>query len=162
MDPQLSEDVSDIPERQAYHWEEIVKILAIDQSRLMLRAIEKAIKERGYRFVFAENGAGGLAKIRKHGRDTSLIILEDDLPLISGVEVLQRVRSDSNYGHIAVLMTSDDGNASSVKRAINAGADSYLMKPFSREQLMERIDQILAAKQRKGVYLRQTPKPSSE
>jgi two-component system chemotaxis response regulator CheY len=123
-----------------------MKILIIDDSCIVRRVISKAARELGLRTIEAENGADGLAKLRKQCSDICLIVLDWNMPVMDGYEFLTRIRSEEDYNHIPVIMATSDGVKEDVLKALKAGVDSYLVKPFTEECLCNRIREILAAK----------------
>ncbi len=121
-----------------------MKILVVDDSGIIRRAISKIAVNQGYKPIEAENGADGLAKLRKHGTDIGLVILDWNMPVMDGFELLTKIRSMQEYQHIPVVMATSDGAEEDVVKAIKAGADAYLVKPFTPEALSERIKSVLS------------------
>ena len=120
-----------------------MKILLADDSGIMRRVIAKVATNLGYHPIEAENGADGLAKLRKHSSDIALIILDWNMPVMDGYEVLEKIRAQEEYNHIPVLMATADGVQEDVIKALKAGANSYLVKPFTEESLSERIAELV-------------------
>ena len=127
-----------------------MKILVVEDSGIMRRAIAKIALEQGFKVVEAENGADGLAKLRKQGADIGLVILDWNMPVMDGYELLTKIRSMPEYQHVPILMATADGAEEDVVKAIKAGADSYLIKPFTAETLSERIKSVLSARSAVG------------
>lgn len=121
-----------------------MKILVVDDSGIMRRVISKVANDNGYKSIEAVNGADCLTQLRKNENNISLIILDWNMPVMDGYEVLVKIRSEDRYDHIPVLMATADGVEEDVVKAIKAGADSYLVKPFTPENLAERIKKILS------------------
>jgi two-component system chemotaxis response regulator CheY len=103
----------------------------------------KAVHEAGYKTVEAENGMEALARLRAHGPTINLVVLDWNMPVMSGYEVLVKMRSQEEYSDIPVLMATSDGVEEDVKKAIKAGATGYLVKPFTPEALVKQIANIL-------------------
>lgn len=120
-----------------------MKILTMEDSGLIRRAIVKVANEKGFEAIEAENGAEGLMQLRKNAKDLALIILDWNMPVMDGYEVLQKIRANDDYDNIPILMATSDGVAEDVVKAIKAGANSYLVKPFNRKELSDRIDEVL-------------------
>lgn len=120
-----------------------MKILVVDDSAIMRRVIGKVANQLGFKTVEADQGAECLAQLRKHADDIGLVVLDWNMPVMDGLEVLKRVRSTSEYDHIQVLMATADGVEEDVISAIEAGANSYLVKPFTEESLSARICELL-------------------
>ncbi|MCP4633750.1 MAG: response regulator, partial [candidate division Zixibacteria bacterium] len=107
-----------------------MRILIAEDSALMRRAIVNVINKLKHDAVEAENGADAMAILRKQYNKIGLIILDWNMPLMDGYEVLTKVRSDERYGNIPILMATAIGVKADVIKAIKAGADSYIVKPY--------------------------------
>lgn len=100
----------------------------------MARALRINLRARGYEVTVAPDGATGLAELAKNPAD--LVILDLGLPDIDGVDVVAGIRA---WSAVPVLVLSArDGDADKVQ-ALDAGADDYLTKPFSMEELLARL-----------------------
>ncbi len=121
-----------------------MKILIVDDSRIMRRSIGKVAAEMGLEVLEAENGADALSKLQNNSRDISLIVLDWNMPVMDGYQVLKKIRSISAFNQMPVLMATSDGVESDVKRALVAGATDYLIKPFTKEDIKARIAKLIA------------------
>lgn len=111
-----------------------LRVLLIEDDERMARALRVNLQARGYDVSIAHDGATGLAQLAQNPAD--LVILDLGLPDIDGVEVVSGIRA---WSLIPVLVLSArDGDADKVK-ALDAGADDYLTKPFSMEELLARL-----------------------
>ncbi|MDH3891947.1 MAG: response regulator [candidate division Zixibacteria bacterium] len=119
-----------------------MKILIAEDSALIRRGIAKIVTDQGFKPIEAENGAEALAKLRKNERDIALVILDWNMPLMDGYEVLCKIRSQNDCAHIPVLMATSDGAEEDVIKAIKAGANSYLVKPFKPEDMARQINEL--------------------
>jgi len=137
-----------------------MKVLIVEDSGLIRRVIAKVATEQGYDTIEAGNGADGLAKLRKHGREIHLVVLDWNMPVMDGYEVLTKIRSAQEYDHVAVLMATSDGIEEDVIKALKAGADGYLVKPFTEETLSGRMEELLNAP--KNVRQRPCLKPAND
>jgi two-component system response regulator MprA len=109
-------------------------LLADDDSRLR-QFLELELQEEGYAVRSCSDGMGALTDIRQQPPD--LVILDWMLPDLSGVEVCQRLRSTGL--HLPVLMLTGRDAVADRVQALDAGADDYLVKPFSIEELLARL-----------------------
>lgn len=119
-----------------------MKIVIAEDSALIRRGIAKVVTNSGFKPIEADNGAEALALLRKNYQDTALVILDWNMPIMDGYEVLVKVRSQSEYDHIPVLMATSDGVEEDVLKAIKAGANSYLVKPFKPEDMAKQIENL--------------------
>ena len=126
-----------------------MRILIAEDSALMRRAIVNVVGKLGHEAIEAENGASAIGTLRKQHEKIGLIILDWNMPVMDGYEVLQKVKSDERYANIPVLMATSDGVRDDVIKAIKTGASGYIIKPFQPEELSKRINEILKAPQKK-------------
>ena len=96
-----------------------------------------------WHFLSARDGVGGLSQAREHLPD--LILLDLQLPALSGDQVLTELRADPRTRHLPVLLLSADATAHSRERLLALGANAYLSKPFSIAELLEKLDAMLPA-----------------
>lgn len=113
---------------------EKVRVLIVEDDERMARALRVNLHARGYEVTVAHDGTGCLAQLAQNPAD--LVILDLGLPDIDGVEVVAGIRA---WSAVPVLVLSArDGDADKVQ-ALDAGADDYLTKPFSMEELLARL-----------------------
>ena len=110
------------------------QILAVEDDAPVRNLITTTLKAHNYRFITAANGQAAVAETASHNPD--IVLLDLGLPDIDGVEVIRRIRSWSNVPIIVISARSEDGDKID---ALDAGADDYLTKPFSVEELLARL-----------------------
>lgn len=123
-----------------------MKILFVDDSGVLRRSMVKTAQAAGFKTVEAENGAEALARLRKHSQSLDLVVLDWNMPVMDGYEVLVKIRAEEDYSKIPILMATSDGVEEDVVKAIQAGAAGYLVKPFTPEKLISQIRSIVDAK----------------
>jgi DNA-binding response OmpR family regulator len=112
-----------------------MRILAIEDEPAILRMLERGLTASGHQVLTAENGEDGVILATDEGVD--LVLLDISLPGMSGHDVLPRIRARRPELPVLMLTARDDiGNK---VRALDAGADDYLTKPFAFEELLARI-----------------------
>lgn len=116
----------------------MVNILFIDDDRNLHRLVEAYLKSEGYTVYLAEDGAQGLALLRRHRPD--LIILDVMLPGRDGFTLLGQIRQESG---VYVLMLTARAEEPDRIVGLTLGADDYLTKPFSPRELVARVKAIL-------------------
>ena len=99
------------------------------------------LAQQGYQVVDAHDGDSGLQAI-SNGLVTDIVILDIKLPGIDGLQLLERLRSMDRWRDVPVMMLSADGDEPSVARALNAGANDYLVKPFDPTELIARLNRL--------------------
>ncbi|HGY5533736.1 MAG TPA: response regulator transcription factor [Prochlorococcus sp.] len=112
------------------------RILLVDDEPRLTELLRLELDVEGYEVSVAENGASGLIKARSEP-PPNLIILDWNLPDFTGVDVCQRIRSSGIKTPILMLTGNDD--VTDRVKALDAGVDDYLTKPFSIEELMARL-----------------------
>jgi two-component system KDP operon response regulator KdpE len=111
-----------------------VKILIADDDPQILRALKITLGARGYSIVTAANGAEALDRAIEHHPD--LVMLDLGMPRLTGIEVIEGIRG---WSQVPILVVSGRSGAADKVEALDAGADDYVTKPFSIEELLARI-----------------------
>jgi two-component system KDP operon response regulator KdpE len=109
-------------------------ILVVEDDRPVRNLITTTLKAHDYRYIQAENGETAILEATSHNPD--VILLDLGLPDMDGVEIIQKVRTWSNVPIIVISARSEDSDKI---EALDAGADDYLTKPFSVEELLARL-----------------------
>lgn len=110
------------------------QILVVEDDPPVQNLITTTLKANEYRFITAKNGETAVSETAS--RNPDIILLDLGLPDIDGVEVIKRIRSWSNVPIIVISARSEDSDKID---ALDAGADDYLTKPFSVEELLARL-----------------------
>ncbi|MCI9104340.1 MAG: response regulator transcription factor [Lachnospiraceae bacterium] len=111
-----------------------LQILVVEDDTPVRNLITTTLKTHNYRFVVATNGTEAVMEAASHNPD--IILLDLGLPDIDGVEVIRRVRS---WSHVPIIVISARSEDTDKIDALDAGADDYLTKPFSVEELLARL-----------------------
>lgn len=108
--------------------------MVVEDESKIARFLELELKHEGYEVELAFDGRDGLEKASK--QDIDLVILDLMLPLLSGIEVLRRIRKSSD---LPVIMLTAKDDVSDKVVGLDSGADDYVTKPFAIEELLARI-----------------------
>lgn len=119
------------------------KILIADDEPSIVAALEFLLQRNDYEVRIAHNGDEALEQIEAFHPD--LVLLDLMMPQKSGYEVCARVRQRADWHDIKIVMLSARGREAEVSRGLAAGADLYVIKPFSTRELMGKIEELLAA-----------------
>ena len=115
-----------------------MKALVVDDSRAMRRIIAKLLLELGFEVHEADSGSEAMQQA--HRLDgLSVVLLDWNMPGMDGREVLERLRADPKTADLPVMMVTTESEMEQVEVALNAGASEYLMKPFDRQALLEKL-----------------------
>ena len=115
-----------------------MKALVVDDSRSMRMILSKQLRELGFNVEEAESGQEALAKLHSGG-PADLVLLDWNMPDMDGREVLGLIRSQPLYNSTRVMMVTTESEMSQVSIALEAGANEYLMKPFDKNALAEKL-----------------------
>ena len=110
------------------------KILVIEDDKLIRNLIKMTLETHGYKYIAANNGEVALMEVTSHNPD--IILLDLGLPDIDGVSIIEKIRTWSSIPIIVISARSEDHDKIT---ALDAGADDYLTKPFSVEELLARL-----------------------
>jgi DNA-binding response OmpR family regulator len=117
------------------------KILIADDEPNIVTSLEYLMQKSGYDVKIARNGDEALALVESFLPD--LVLLDVMMPRKSGYEVCQQIRERPDWLHIKVVMLSAKGREAEVNKGLSLGADIYITKPFSNQELIARIDDLL-------------------
>jgi two-component system KDP operon response regulator KdpE len=110
------------------------RVLIVDDEPPIRRFLRTSLTAQGYQTLEAENGEQALSALAKNRVD--VVLLDLGLPDIDGVDVLQRIRANSN---VPVIVLSSRADEPSKVRALDLGADDYVTKPFGTDELLARL-----------------------
>jgi len=117
------------------------KILVVDDEPNIVLSLEFLMSQAGYEVRTAENGDEALRIVAQDRPD--LVLLDINLPDISGYEVCQQIRANADRGAIKILMITAKGRAVEREKGLALGADDYITKPFSAQEVIEKVAQYL-------------------
>lgn len=109
-------------------------ILVVEDDAPVRSLIATTLKTHDYKYLSAQNGAGAITEALSHNPD--VVLLDLGLPDMDGVDVIRKIRSWSNMPIIVISARTEDSDKI---EALDAGADDYLTKPFSVEELLARL-----------------------
>lgn len=117
-----------------------MKILVCEDDFMMIKAIEHGLTRDGYEVDIATDGNQASEKISKNNYD---IIMTDLLmPFVGGLELINKIRNELNL-QTPIIVLSQLGNEETVIEAFKLGADDYVTKPFSPNELSIRVKKLL-------------------
>lgn len=117
------------------------KIIIIDDEPSVGTLLKINLKQKGYSVATAESGVEGIAKAEAEQFD--LIILDVALPGMNGIEICQTFREIKNYLEVPIVMISSRSDNLTIEQTQRAGASDYLVKPFTFEELIQKIEDHL-------------------
>jgi two-component system cell cycle response regulator len=117
------------------------KILTVDDSKTVRIIVRKAFKPFDCEILEAGNGVEGLAVAAKNSPD--LILLDVTMPVMDGVEMLTKLKSDPQIKGIPVIMLTAEGGRDNVLKIAKIGVRDYLVKPFKEDALIEKAGRVI-------------------
>lgn len=122
---------------------EKLKILAVDDNSISLAAIEQELKDE-YEVIPLNSGVRALQYLKREKPD--LILLDIQMALKDGIETLREIRNREGGSDIPVIMLTSMRDRNTVVESSKLGVEDYLVKPFNRRDLHERVDRVLKRK----------------
>ena len=114
-----------------------MRALIVDDSRFVRGFLRSLLEEKEMECVEAADGQAGLDRL--HGGESfDLALIDWNMPVMGGLEMLKRLRAEG-FSAIKVMMVTTEAENDYILRALDAGADEYLMKPFDDEALTEKL-----------------------
>jgi len=114
------------------------RAIVVDDSRAMRTILRRALEERGFSVTEAGHGKEARARLGQM-RIPHLALVDWNMPEMNGIELVAALRSDPNYNKLAIVMVTSESEPAQVERALNTGANEYIMKPFSNDALEEKL-----------------------
>ena len=119
---------------------EMRRVLIVDDEPNIVTALEFLFRRSGYDVRVATNGAEALEQIDSYRPD--VVLLDVMMPVKSGYEVCQKVRERPDLAGVRIVMLSAKGSEAEVSKGLSLGADLYITKPFSTQELVAAIDRL--------------------
>lgn len=116
-----------------------MKILVVDDSKLMHKMYEVMLRQ--HELVHAFDGRDALTRLWEH-QDVGLVLLDINMPLMTGLELLAERRRDERLRDVPVIVISTEGKEEDTQRALELGANAYIRKPFGALELSEAIERV--------------------
>lgn len=118
-----------------------MSILVVDDFPTMRRIVRSLLKELGYTNVEeAEDGQDALSKLRAGGYE--FVVSDWNMPNLDGLEMLKQIRADDALKSLPVLMVTAEAKKENIIAAAQAGANGYVVKPFTAATLEEKLNKI--------------------
>jgi len=114
-----------------------MRALIVDDSRFVREFLRRLLEERGIECEEATDGRAGMERLHS-GTEFDVALLDWNMPVMGGLEMLQRLRGEG-FGNLKVMMVTTEAENDFIVRSLDAGADEYLMKPFDGEALGEKL-----------------------
>lgn len=120
-----------------------MKVLIAEDNAVNRELLREVLEARGYEVIDAVDGQEALAKIEESR--PNLVLLDIDMPLLDGFEVIRRIRENAQLQHLPVLAVTAYAMKDDRERVIAAGFDGYVAKPVNAAMLIHEMEQLLKA-----------------
>jgi len=117
----------------------MAKALVVDDSRAVRMLLTRALKQIGYEVQEAANGKEALEAIEAGNSGVKLVLADWNMPEINGLDLLKRLRQNPALSSLVVVMVTTETDIDRIAEALEAGANEYVMKPFTQEILTEKL-----------------------
>ena len=122
-----------------------MKVLVVDDSPTMRRIVVQMLKKIGYSDVVeAGDGREALERLQAEG-DIELVCTDWNMPVMSGLELVQAIRGDESLSSLPILMVTTRNMKDDIITAMRAGVNNYVTKPFDPQTIKEKIDKVMGA-----------------
>lgn len=121
------------------------KVLTIDDSGIIRKIIRGTVEMLDYGFLEAVHGEAGLDVLTENYEDVALVLLDWNMPVMDGLTTLKCIKSDERFSNIPVMMVTTESESARIEEAMAVGANGYMPKPFSQEDLMTKIMDMVPA-----------------
>ncbi len=116
-----------------------MRALVIDDSKAIRLILGRIVKQIGFDVLEAANGLEALEQLKKAEGSVDLALVDWNMPEMNGYEFVCAVREDPQYKDLLLMMVTTETEMSQVVKALEAGANEYLMKPFTKEMILEKL-----------------------
>jgi two-component system chemotaxis response regulator CheY len=116
--------------------------MVVDDSRAIRTILSRALGELGWRVLEAKNGQHALevlAGSESQPAAVSLILVDWNMPEMNGIDFVRRIRTEQRYASTRLMMVTTETQVEQMMAALEAGANEYVMKPFTKEVIEEKL-----------------------
>jgi len=116
------------------------KALVVDDSKTIRIIIRRILIDLGYEVLEATNGVHALEVIEPEKETVKLVLADWNMPEMNGMELLKRLRQDPDLSSLKIIMVTTETELTQMASALEAGANEYVMKPFTKDILREKLE----------------------
>ncbi|HLH08789.1 MAG TPA: response regulator [Terriglobales bacterium] len=119
-----------------------MRALVVDDSTAMRSVLRLIFKKAGFEVLEAANGYEALNKLTEDSTPVDLAVVDWNMPVMNGYELVTKIRSDERYNGMRIMMVTTESEISHIQSVLAKGANEYVMKPFTPDTIQEKL-QIL-------------------
>ena len=120
----------------------MAKALVVDDSKTIRTILTRTLNEIGFEVLEAANGREALEVIEAEKTTVPLILLDWDMPEMNGLDLLKRLRQNPQLSSLVIVMVTTETELDQMASALEEGANEYIMKPFTRDILVEKLQLV--------------------
>jgi two-component system chemotaxis response regulator CheY len=121
---------------------EMSKALVVDDSRTIRTIIRRILIELGYEVCEAVDGIEALKVVEAERAELKFVLADWNMPEMNGLELLKQLRKDPTLASLKILMVTTETEMGQMASALEAGANEYVMKPFTKDILVEKLELV--------------------
>ncbi len=118
------------------------KALVVDDSRAVRMILARALREVGYEIGEAGDGKEAIAALENEPGRYRLMLVDWNMPVMNGIDLLREVRKRPEYASLVIVMVTTETELGHMAEALEAGANEYVMKPFTKEILISKLELV--------------------
>ncbi|GHV83733.1 response regulator [Spirochaetia bacterium] len=120
----------------------MMTVLVVDDSKIMRAIVKNHFDDMGYacEYIEADNGISALQALGSHS--VHLVLLDWNMPQLSGIEFLRKVRAIEQYKNLPIIMVTSESARYNVVEALKSGATDYIIKPINDKNFRDKISKI--------------------
>ena len=118
------------------------KALIVDDSKMTRKILGGVLRELGFEVCEAMNGEDALKVIEAEKASVELVLVDWNMPEMNGLDLVKQLRQDPELATLKLIMVTNETERDLVASALEAGTNEYLMKPFTKDMLREKIDMV--------------------
>lgn len=120
----------------------MAKALVVDDSRVIRKMLTKIMMDLGFDVREAADGREALEVIRAEKTAPALILADWDMPKMNGLDLLKQLRQTPEFSSLVIVMVTAETEIDRIAEALEAGANEYVMKPFTEEIIREKLELV--------------------
>lgn len=115
------------------------KVLIVDDSRAIRRILGTTIRELGFEVAEASNGQEALERLEDMDQPVRFMLVDWNMPKMNGLDFVLKVRENKRFEESSILMVTTETAVDQMVKALDAGANEYVMKPFTKEIIEDKL-----------------------
>jgi len=120
----------------------MARALIVDDSRATRMILSRTMEESGFEVLTAGNGQEARAVMDREGATVDVVLVDWNMPVMSGLDFVRDLRQRPEFASVRVVMVTTETEIEQMERALAAGADEYVMKPFTRDMIEDKLRMI--------------------